>query len=143
MVTGLGGGFGSLTDIGRQGRGAAPTNPMRLAGGDKPLGLSGPSATPAPAAAPPSMPYGQAHDPAAYGAPGASSSSPLGEWQSWLNSMGPFLAQMPSSQPQQESGGLSGLGTTTAPSATGLGVSGYYGSRGPAYGDRGFQALQY
>jgi len=141
-ITGLGGGFGSLTDIGRQGRGAMPTNPLRPAGGDTPAGPSGPASAPKPVTAPPTMSFGQTNAPGAYGAPGASGSSPLGEWQAWLNSMGPFLAQQPSSMPNQESGGLSSLAPAN-PGTTGLGLAGYYGSAGPSYGNRGFQALQY
>lgn len=95
------------------------------------------SSAPAPGPAQ-QMPYGQANDPAAYGTPGAAASSPLGMWQSWLNSMGPMLAQMPNSQPQAESGGLSSL----APSPTNLGTAGYYGAGvGPQFGDRGFRML--
>lgn len=85
------------------------------------------------------MPFGQANDPGAYGTPGAPAASPLGMWQQWLNSMGPMLAQMPNSQPQVESGGLSSL----APSPTNLGTAGYYGAGvGPQFGNRGFRQLE-
>lgn len=140
-----GGGFNALNGSGGMtppfGRGAAPGGSV----GPVSAGVqtTSPNTTP-PAAAPAPkvpIPYGQANDPAAYGTPGAPSSSPLGVWQSWLNSMGPYLAQQPFSQPNAESGGLSSL----APSAsgTGPGIAGYAGAGGgaPWQGRRGFSDL--
>jgi len=69
--------------------------------------------------------------------PGAPSSSPLGMWQDWLKSMGPFLAQMPFSQPNAESGGLSSL----APSSAGMSKIGYSGPDTPWQGNRGFRSI--
>jgi len=63
--------------------------------------------------------------------------SPLGMWQNWLKTMGPYLAQMPSSMPNQESGGLSSL----APSSTGTSLKGYSGPDTPWTGSRGFRGL--
>lgn len=87
--------------------------------------------------------FGQTNDPAGYGTPGAPPSSPLGEWQKWLDTMGPFLAQQPTSQPGAESGGLLSISptpTNTAPADQG-GMAGYYGPNTPWQGNRGFRSI--
>lgn len=148
MITGAGG-FGDLNSemrrSGQFGSGGQPMpGPMPVMGGGS-AGIrpaqhttGGPSAAPATPAPASSMPYGQAKDPGAYGAPGAPGASPLGMWQSWLNTMGPYLAQMPSSEPMQESGGLSSLAPSAATPGT---MRGFSGPDTPWQGNRGFRML--
>ena len=141
MIGSAPGGFADLNGqsqmrrIGPFGSGGQPMPgpmPVGKAGSDGP-GAARP--TPAPAS---SMPYGQVHDPAAYGTPGAAASSPLGMWQSWLNSMGPYLAQQPTSEPMQEAGGLSSLAPSSATPGT---MRGFSGPDTPWQGNRGFRLL--
>jgi len=77
--------------------------------------------------------------PASASAPATPAASPLGMWQNWLQTMGPYLAQMPTSQPDAESGGLSGLVPgQLQPDPNGSGLSGYGGWSYPA---RGFNRI--
>lgn len=139
------GGFDSLNgDRGRPMPGPMPVGKPPMAGGGKPFTggppspSSGPVSAPKTAAPASSMPYGQSHDPAGYGAPRAPGSSPLGMWQSWLNTMGPYLAQQPTSEPMAESGGLSSLAPSTSAPGT---MHGYSGPDTPWQGNRGFRLL--
>lgn len=117
------------------------SGPARGVGGSVgPVGVkpysSGPAAPATPAASPG---FGQINDPGAYGTPGAAASSPLGMWQSWLDSMGPYLAQMPNSMPNVESGGLSSLAPSQVTPGT---MKGYWGGDAGWEGKRGFTALR-
>lgn len=135
------GGFGSLNGP----RSVGPVGPRQInAGGPQPAPMPTYSGVPAQTtvnAAP--MGWGQKNDAAGYGTPGAPPSSPLGEWQKWLDTMGPYLAQSPTSQPGAESGGLSSISptpTNTAPADQG-GMAGYYGPNTPWQGNRGFRSI--
>lgn len=118
-------------------QGSVGIRPVQKTGGG-PTTYSGAPAMATAPASPAPMPYGQAKDPAAYGSPGAPGSSPLGMWQSWLNTMGPYLAQMPSSEPMAESGGLSSLSPSSGSPGS---LRGYSGPDTPWQGQRGFRML--
>lgn len=140
----MGDGFGGLNpvDMPKGGFGGPRFGKPPMAGGGAPFtgsGSSGPVSAPQTPAAPSSMPYGQRTDPGAYGAPGAPGSSPLGIWQNWLNTMGPYLAQQPASEPMAESGGLSSLAPSSASPGS---LKGYWGGDAPWQGNRGFRMLQ-
>lgn len=125
MITGSGQGFGELGGsemrrVGQFGSGGQPPmpGPAHFMGGGS-VGIRPAQHIEAPTGPPPN--------------------SPLGMWQNWLKTMGPYLAQMPSSMPNQESGGLSSLAPSQATPGT---MKGYWGGDGGWEGRRGFNALR-
>lgn len=123
MITGSGGGFGELTSGGasqmrRAGQFNSGGQPMP---GPMPVAPKPMSDTPSPGPVAPTP-----------------AQSPLGMWQNWLKTMGPYLAQMPTSEPNQESGGLSSLVPSAATPGT---MRGFSGPDTPWQGNRGFRML--